>query len=268
MMKRITKEDRSAVMACLECALAYNAFAIGDIENFGFDQPFQDVWADVAPDGAYRAVLLRYFDNHIVYAARDDYDKEAVRNTIVRGKRGSTAMLTGKESVVEELAPRLGMSCARRQFLAELRHLAPDAPSLSGIAFEWATPKTFDDVLALQFTIEEFHDIVSASKGLRHNLESGTGRTVLVRRNGKVIATASTAAESSRAAVLIGVCTDHDYRRQGLATACVTKLCRELVDENKIACLFYDNPAAARIYKRLGFRDVGRWAMGMRESGE
>lgn len=26
-------------------------------------------------------------------------------------------------------------------------------------------------------------------------------------------------------------------------------------------CLFYDNPAAGRIYKRIGFRDIGKWCM-------
>lgn len=41
----------------------------------------------------------------------------------------------------------------------------------------------------------------------------------------------------------------------------MTKLCHELLAEGKMLCLFYDNPEAGSIYKRLGFEDIGKWMM-------
>ena len=54
-------------------------------------------------------------------------------------------------------------------------------------------------------------------------------------------------------------------RGQGLASACMRVLCRRLLENRDAVCLFYDNPAAGRIYKRLGFRDIGFWAMAQRQ---
>ncbi|TKI86654.1 GNAT family N-acetyltransferase, partial [Bacillus cereus] len=31
--------------------------------------------------------------------------------------------------------------------------------------------------------------------------------------------------------------------------------------ESRTLCLFYNNPVAGRIYKRLGFKDIGMWTM-------
>ena len=35
----------------------------------------------------------------------------------------------------------------------------------------------------------------------------------------------------------------------------------ELLDENKIPCLFYDNEKAGCIYNKLGFRQLGNWSI-------
>jgi predicted GNAT family acetyltransferase len=38
-------------------------------------------------------------------------------------------------------------------------------------------------------------------------------------------------------------------------------LCLDVLAEGKTLCLFYDNPKAGSIYKRLGFKDIGFWSM-------
>jgi len=87
---------------------------------------------------------------------------------------------------------------------------------------------------------------------------------MLIRQGVQVVSSASSAAENSRSAMIIGVCTAKEYRDQGFATKCMVHLCRRLLEEGKVVCLFYDNPAAGRIYKRFGFHDISRWAMANR----
>ena len=49
-----------------------------------------------------------------------------------------------------------------------------------------------------------------------------------------------------------------DARGRGYASAVVSALCRDnFAAGRQFLCLFYDNPAAGRIYHRIGFRDVG-----------
>lgn len=117
-------------------------------------------------------------------------------------------------------------------------------------------------VCALTDIIQEFAGSGSGMRtSLRQTLQSGTGRTYYVEQDGKVIATASTSAENSQSAMIVGVATHPDYRRQGLARRLVAQLCNDLLAEGKSLCLFYDNPKAAEIYEDLGFRRIGAWRM-------
>ncbi len=42
---------------------------------------------------------------------------------------------------------------------------------------------------------------------------------------------------------------------------CLSKLCSDLLKRNKTLCLFYDNPKAGRVYRRIGFKEIGIWTM-------
>lgn len=75
------------------------------------------------------------------------------------------------------------------------------------------------------------------------------------------MATVRTSAENSLSAMITGVVTIPGYRRLGLATRLLVRLCGELLAEGKRPCLLYDNPEAGTIYRRLGFTEVGTWVM-------
>jgi uncharacterized protein len=60
---------------------------------------------------------------------------------------------------------------------------------------------------------------------------------------------------------VVGVCTVKEHQKKGMASACLVRLCQDLLQEGKELCLFYDNPDAGRIYERLGFVPIGRWMM-------
>lgn len=262
MFRKLTEADRRIALAFLSREPAYNVFAIGDIEHYGFDAEFQDVWGEIAADGSMRSLVLRYHGNYIVYSPDHAFGIEPVCRILEADQKSWN--LSGRQRIMDRLCPALGLSEMRRQRLSVLNgdQELPASPSEAEV--EWITAGQFDEVAALRETIPEFKAFQGATDALRHNIETGAGRTNVVRRNGKVVATASSAAENTQSAMIIGVCTEQLHRHQGFATACVSRLCRTLLDEGKVVCLFYDNPAAARIYKRIGFRDVGRWAMAHR----
>ncbi|MGL5329728.1 MAG: GNAT family N-acetyltransferase, partial [Peptostreptococcaceae bacterium] len=67
--------------------------------------------------------------------------------------------------------------------------------------------------------------------------------------------------ENRRYAMIVGVGTHPNYRSLGLATKCIVKICKELLSENKIPCLFYDNEEAGKLYYKLGFKKIGNWSI-------
>ncbi len=76
-MRRLRHEDRDWLMTYLQRDPAYNLFLIGDIENFGFNEPFQDLMAyRRAHSDRVDSVLLRYHQNFIVYSDHDDFETE------------------------------------------------------------------------------------------------------------------------------------------------------------------------------------------------
>ncbi|MTM09300.1 GNAT family N-acetyltransferase, partial [Turicibacter sanguinis] len=76
----------------------------------------------------------------------------------------------------------------------------------------------------------------------KNNLKSGRG--YYIEEDKKIVSMAKTTAESDLYAMVIGVGTHPKYRNRGYATKCMVRLCKNLIDENKIPCLFYDNEEA------------------------
>ncbi len=67
--------------------------------------------------------------------------------------------------------------------------------------------------------------------------------------------------EGNDAALIGGVFTSPIGRGRGYASACTAALSLDLQRDGKLPCLFYENPAAGRIYRRLGFEEIGQWAV-------
>lgn len=260
-MKKLREEDRERAVSFLAAEPSYTVFAVGDIENFGFRADFQDVWADVDERGHMHVLLLRYYTNYVIYAPDDQVDLE---NTVqLLSKKTGIWMLSGKQTMVTRLSAMLGIPGAsiEKQTLAELMRESFNPGPATPMDVEWATDDTFHEVLQLQKAIDEFSRFGDSTEALACNQKSKTGRTAMVRDNGVVVSSASSAAENSVSAMIIGVGTMKKYRNCGFASACILTLCRKLLDENKTICLFYNNPLAASMYKKIGFNDIGEWAV-------
>lgn len=258
MIRKLEAKDNQAVMDFLKEEPSINLFIIGDIEAYGYETEFQDLWGDFDETGKLRAVLLRYFNSFIPYA-KSDFDVRGFANLILSNPE--EPVISGKSAVVEKFEHIIGLDLGpkREMFFAECRHLISVNQTEHDIKL--ATIKDVDRILNLRRQIDEFTISKDARKMLIQDIEKGSGRTYFIEKNEKVIACASTAAENTFSAMIVGVCTDKDYRKKGYATAIMQSLIRDVLDEGRTLCLFYDNPAAGRIYKRLGFRDIGKWTM-------
>ena len=67
--------------------------------------------------------------------------------------------------------------------------------------------------------------------------------------------------EGTDAGLIGGVFTAASARGRGYASACTAALSLDLQRDGKLPCLFYENPAAGRVYRRLGFEEAGQWAV-------
>lgn len=263
MIRRLTEKDRETVLAYAGKRPAENLFIIGDIEAFGFNSDVVTVWGDFDQNGALASIMLRYRENYIPYAEDPErLDGEAWGRILRQDSRRN--MVSGIEEYAAGILPFAGRSVKSRKVCYYARRPLgrPVNRELSGMEVKMLFPEEADRIIALRREIAEFTGTTDERpEVLRENMEKGISRTFYIEKNDEPVSAVSTTAETGQAAMIIGVCTRKDWEHRGLATKCLTKLIGVLQAEHKEPCLFYTNPAAGRIYKKLGFIDIGKWMM-------
>ncbi|MCZ8536768.1 GNAT family N-acetyltransferase [Paenisporosarcina quisquiliarum] len=260
MIRKLIEADRQITMNFVGQKPAENVFIIGDIEGHGFHSSIQTLWGDFNDKGDLRGVLLKYDKNFIVYAPAN-YDAKGFADII--NKDASFSYLSGIEEMVNQLAPYIKAQPKKPRVLyyakCETVEYLPAIPE--DVHLEKAQADDAGAIIAQMKAIPQFSEGNYSVENKRESLEKGLARAYLIKENGIIVSSASSTAENSQSAMIVGVGTLPDYQKKGLATYCMSKLCRELLEENKMLCLFYDNPAAGAIYKRIGFVDIGKWCM-------
>ncbi len=104
------------------------------------------------------------------------------------------------------------------------------------------------------FDMPEFEEYYTARRSIE---KLGAGETVFVEENGVAVCTASIVCESRAEAILGSVATAKEHRGKGLAGAAVLYLAKKLSENGKNVYIACYNPAAVRVYKRVGFVDFG-----------
>lgn len=259
MIRLLTTDDHEICMALVQQQPAENLFIIGDIETFGYDQPFQKIWGQFEDDKLI-AVLLKYEGNYIPYA-QGTFDVNGFAD-IINADQQMTE-LSGLKYLTDQLEPLVNKQPIKKQelYYAKCTKLQPiyEAADLEGVAR--LTLDEIDENVELMLSIPEFEGSnITAESKIRAE-ESKMGRTYIMREGDLMVSSASTTAENSVSAMIVGVATREGFKKKGYATKCMQKLCGDLLNEGKSLCLFYDNPSAGSIYKRLGFEDIGFWNM-------
>ena len=261
MFRKADENDRGRLLEYLRREPEFNLFIIGDVLTLGFSHKDVEYFLQ-EKNGACEAVLMRYRDSLIVYT----YDTSANLDGVVRRmdaymNAGEKWLAQGKSGVIEQIMPLLARSPKTEfaQFFCVCRSLRADVQVEHLPLVNIARPDDTEDVGRLLLTIEEFgRDDYSS---LRADVEQGTSTISFIRdpASGQVVATATCVAESDGAAMIIAVATLPSHRGNGYASACVYRLVDDLAKRGKSACLFFRNEGAGRIYRRLGFEDLGLW---------
>jgi predicted GNAT family acetyltransferase len=263
---RILKEtDRAALLEYLAAEPEYNLFFIGDVENFGLEGAYVTIAAH-EKDDAWDSVTLRYMDFFLVYSRKEDYDAAAVAAYI--RTQPACDVISGKGSVLRRLAPFFPARTCRATCLSRCDRPADYPFTAAGLSMRRLAAEDAAAIVALFCGIGEFRENYLGKEAKRTEEErikfetgSGSGFGVFD-AGGALLATALTSAENSMSAMVVGVATRPGWRRRGLASAAVGALCRDCLRRGmRFLCLFYDNPEAGRIYRRIGFTELGEYIM-------
>jgi len=259
MIRKLEEKDRALVLDFLSEEPSINLFAIGDIEVFGFEEDFQDVWGQFK-DTNLKGVLLRYNQNFIPYWKKREFNPaEFIK--IIEKSSIKNRMISGKKSILENFENIFDNYNKKETYFCELKK----AENLIEDTSEIKVAQVSDKFRIPKFTntIEEFSDSPDVTpEQFEKKLKTNSGRAYYIENSkGDIISVAQTTAENSQSAMIVGVATKPGYRRKGLVSKCMSKLCKNYLKEGKTLCLFYDNPEAGKIYKKIGFKEIDKWTM-------
>ena len=258
MIIKLNEGLRASLFEFLKRESEINLFIIGDVELFGFDKDFQEVWAQLDRDMSYRAVLLRYKTHFVFYSPETEYNAVGFANIINSYK--DRCDLSGKKETLYPLLEKLEYKKVREQCFSTLSTIEELVKSDSHYIMERPSFEDADEIYSLRDQILEFNDFKTTLENTKELIKSEMGRSLVTRLDGNIVSCAATTAENSMSAMVVSVMTHPEYRKRGLAGACVQKLCEELLGEGKGLCLFYDNLKAGSIYRKLGFKEIGQWS--------
>ncbi|RXK17909.1 GNAT family N-acetyltransferase [Macrococcus sp. DPC7161] len=257
MIRKLTQADHENVMTLVSKKPAENLFIIGDIEIYGYDNDIQELWGEFE-GSSLNAIMLRFGTNFIPYA-EGAFDALGFANLFLQHEKGIE--LSGLKHIVDQLAAYIPYERIRHidTYYAECKTLLIEE---STEHIEPLQPKDYAENVEMLRSIPEFlHSDAFTVESKEREVRDGLGRTYVMFEDDVMVSSASSSAENSMSAMIVGVGTRPGYEKRGYATKVVYQLTKDLIEEGKSVCLFYSNEKAGRIYKRIGFEDIGMWTI-------
>ncbi|MEY8356940.1 GNAT family N-acetyltransferase [Lachnospiraceae bacterium 54-53] len=261
-MKKLTGRDYRDAMDYILKEPEFNLFIIGDLEIYGLDDP--DVAAytsDSWNGGTFPYFLLDYRNNYVFYSHEENFPAEEVAEFLSGCPMKN---LSGKKSLIQRLLMYLKDLELVPTYMARLDSVSDGIPSAPGA--RRLTEEDIPAILNLLFQIGEFYTLKEKTpeenrEDIRASITHG-GRMYGIIQDDVLVSVAGTTAENSMSAMVVSVGTLPAYRKKGYATSLVARLCGDCLKEGmKFLCLFYHNPEAGHIYRKLGFSELGQYAM-------
>jgi predicted GNAT family acetyltransferase len=172
--------------------------------------------------------------------------------------------MSGAQSIFDKIIPHLNGFKIQPMYFCEAFTLNEEITNTNLKIVKVKTKEHCSMLFDALVTIDEFGYIdKSKEEFIESKLKSlNMGSTFFIEEEGIVLSTVATTAETTKSAMVVAVATIESARSRGLASILMKHLMNEYFEvKGKYLCLFYDNPKAGNIYKRLGFKDVDKWVM-------
>lgn len=235
-----------------------NLFIIGDVENYGLETDFQEIWLQMC-DGRIVSVMLKYYKSLVIYSYENDFDIDEMISHI---QTLDVKEISGKKSVIQRLLNKYDdFTEYKENSFCSLRSLNKiDSCDMENYTIEKAEIKDLENISIFLNKIKnlKIHDFI---KSKTKQLKDKTGRIYFIKENNEIVSSISTGVETSFLAMICSLATAKEHRKKGLATYIAYILSKQLVNEGKIPCLFYNDEFSEKIYDKIGFKKDYDWSI-------
>lgn len=268
-MRTLQEKDREEILKYVRKEPEMNLFLIGDLENYGVESETVNFYLHEEKE-RWDFLILRFHQFYILYSQYVDYNaEEAIR---FLKQQENPDCISGKTTLLERIAPAFPQWKIDSTYMSRCDAVESDAENVwkgtDNLVIRLLEKADVPEAIKLLSNISEFaktykkDETKEQARRMAEEMEKGSKAAVGGFLDGRMISVASTSAENSESAMIVGVATIPEYRGKGYASAVVRALCRDCFMRGKrYLCLFYDNPVAGRIYNRIGFKEMGEYGM-------
>lgn len=258
MVIKCSKDEEAMLLEYLKEDAVYHTFLLADIQNFGFEQEFQTVYADIQEDKV-QGVYLKFYGNLILAGREGGCDEPFLKKLL---EQWTPDVVMGKESLVKEVSrflPQYHM--AAKGLYAFTGEGLKTGESRESMAMKRGVPGDEDKIHEFLMEIPEIKALYTSKQMIADRLKHGDGTHLYLEQEGTVIAHVNSAAKSPYHVMIGGVGTRKSERGKGLASGLVRQICQEILAEGKEPCCFCDRGTEHNLFIQLGFQKIGMWGV-------
>lgn len=261
-MRRAREQDRDAILEYLKKAIAECIYLYIDILNYGVASENMTVWLK-EKDGQIELVVMKYYDSFQIYSHRREIDTEQILSLL---REYPVTMVSARRDIIQQLeevcsgyraayGAVFDVSHLRRAFgiMGGSKSSAPEVTeAVADDAAEIAALLCTDEAFRVNYKEEEL------ARQLAERIRTHTGRSVIIRMDGRIIAHNATFAEAEGVAVVSGLVIRPEYRGLGCYEALVSYLGGQLIKEGKTPYAFAISDKTIR-YHRAVYTECGEY---------
>ncbi len=246
MLERITHYE--PLLPYLEEDIENCLYIYMDLVNGKKENADMDVWVQEERSKP-ELVLLRYYESFQVYSSNGTGNMAAAVEIM---EQFQPKMISGPETVIRAIASLDG----------------GDYQAEYGAVYEICSERRFSGAADVQRAVEmdaaEIARLISMDQKLgghygeenlahqlRSRMRSGTGRSYVIRRDGRIIAHTAAYAETKKYAVVSGTIVHPDYRDKGYYPIISSYIARALKQEGKRSYTFSVTPQMMRYHDKV-----------------
>lgn len=206
-----------------------------------------------------QSILLNN-NNNLTYYSRTDRDIDVYKD-IIKGLRFKK--ISGPTELVEKIIPYVKVESDSLSYMGYVNKIVLNRsyPSLP-IGFI-KTDEEIGMYYDLLMAADEYIGVLPDDKEVyideQRNDMNINSRTAYLMVDNKMVSACSTIAEHDKSAIVVGVVTSPNYRNKGYGSEVLIGLFESLLKEGKYPYLFYNNPVAGSVYKKIGMEEVCEW---------
>lgn len=254
-----TKDDKEAILKFLNQEPIYNLLIVGDIMTYGVRTPYLFTYI-IKEEEQIKAVILIFNKTVLIYDPEFKVSLKDLKSLI---KKHSLININLSEKMYQhyqdEFENNKDKYNVHRQTIAILENRYTGDTSLA----KKAIFTDLEPIVLSRFLIDEFADFRGTYqqevKSYKNALIKKVSMPFIIKdKQNRVASHANILISSDKASMIGGVFTLKEYRQKGYAIQVVGALCNHIFANKRVPMLFFDNPAAAQLYHKIGFKDFGK----------